>query len=147
MNGAEAIIRTLIDAGVGTVFGYPGGAVIPLYHELYKYQDQIHHVRLTHEQHVVHAADGYARATGNVGVCFVTSGPGATNTITGIATAFLDSIPLVVIAGQVPSGLLAVLVGLILMTIYTGAELVDVFKASRETIRSNNSMAVREEVK
>lgn len=106
MNGAEAIIKTLIDAGVGTVFGYPGGAVIPLYHELYKYQDQIHHVRLTHEQHVVHAADGYARATGNVGVCFVTSGPGATNTVTGIATAFIDSIPLVVLAGQVPSGLL-----------------------------------------
>lgn len=106
MNGAEAIIKTLIDAGVGTVFGYPGGAVIPLYHELYKYQDQIHHVRLTHEQHVVHAADGYARATGNVGVCFVTSGPGATNTVTGIATAYIDSIPLVVLAGQVPSGLL-----------------------------------------
>ena len=106
MNGAEAIIRTLIEAGVGTVFGYPGGAVIPLYHELDKYKDQIRHVRLTHEQHVVHAADGYARATGDVGVCFVTSGPGATNTVTGIATAYIDSIPLVVIAGQVPSGLL-----------------------------------------
>lgn len=106
MNGAEAIIRALIGAGVGTVFGYPGGAVIPLYHELDKYKDQIHHVRLTHEQHVVHAADGYARATGKVGVCFVTSGPGATNTITGIATAFLDSIPMVILSGQVPSKLL-----------------------------------------
>ncbi|MDO9591862.1 MAG: biosynthetic-type acetolactate synthase large subunit [Erysipelotrichaceae bacterium] len=106
MNGAEALIRTLIESGVDTVFGYPGGAVIPLYHELEKYKSAIKHVRLTHEQHVVHAADGYARATGKLGVCFVTSGPGATNTVTGIATAYLDSTPMLIISGQVPSRLL-----------------------------------------
>ena len=105
-SGANIIMEKLIEKGVTTIFGYPGGAVIPLYHELRHYKNQISHYRASHEQHAVHAADGYARATGKVGVCIVTSGPGATNTITGIATAFMDSIPMVVICGQVPSHLI-----------------------------------------
>lgn len=106
INGSSIVIEKLISLGVDTVFGYPGGAVIPLYHEWVRYENQIKHFRSTHEQHAVHAADGYARATGKPGVCIVTSGPGATNTVTGIATAYMDSIPLIVISGQVPTHLI-----------------------------------------
>lgn len=102
MNGAEAMVKELINLGIDQVFGYPGGAVLPLYDALY-FQDHIRHTRMTHEQHAIHAADGYARATGKTGVAIVTSGPGATNTVTGIATAYMDSIPMVVITGQVSS--------------------------------------------
>lgn len=105
-SGAAMVLEKLIEKGVTTVFGYPGGAVIPLYHEWEKYKQQLKHYRTSHEQHAVHAADGYARATGKVGVCLVTSGPGATNTVTGIATAFMDSIPMVIISGQVSSHLI-----------------------------------------
>lgn len=105
-NGASIVIEKLIEMGVTTVFGYPGGAVIPLYHEWVRYEKNIKHYRASHEQHAVHAADGYARATGKVGVCLVTSGPGATNTVTGIATAFMDSIPMVIISGQVSTPLI-----------------------------------------
>lgn len=106
MNGAKVILECLKKEGVDTVFGYPGGAVIPLYDALYDYQDDFKHIRTSHEQGLVHAADGYARSTNTVGVCFTTSGPGATNAITGIATAFMDSSPMVVISGQVPTSLL-----------------------------------------
>lgn len=106
INGAGIVLEKLIEKGVTTVFGYPGGAVIPLYHEWVNYKSALEHFRTSDEQHAVHAADGYARATGKVGVCFVTSGPGATNTVTGIATAFMDSIPMIIISGQVPSHLL-----------------------------------------
>ena len=101
MTGAEAVIASLEAEGVETVFGYPGGQAIKMYDALYN-STQIHHVLARHEQGAVHEADGYARATGKVGVALVTSGPGATNTVTGIATAYMDSIPLVVITGQVP---------------------------------------------
>jgi len=104
-NGAEILLKALKKQGVEVLFGYPGGAVIPLYDALYR-MGGFKHYRTAHEQGAVHAADGYARATGEVGVCIATSGPGATNTITGIATAYMDSVPLVVITGQVPSGLL-----------------------------------------
>lgn len=104
-TGADIVLKTLKKAEVDIIFGYPGGAVIPLYDALYKI-DGITHYRTAHEQGAVHAADAYARTTGKVGVCIATSGPGATNTITGIATAFMDSVPLVVITGQVPSSLL-----------------------------------------
>ncbi|EQF25272.1 acetolactate synthase, large subunit, biosynthetic type [Clostridioides difficile CD160] len=106
MNGAKVILECLKKESVDTVFGYPGGAVIPLYDALYDYQDDFKHIRTSHEQGLVHAADGYARSTNTVGVCFTTSGPGATNAITGIATAFMDSSPMVVISGQVPTSLL-----------------------------------------
>lgn len=106
LNGAQILLESLSRLGVDTLFGYPGGAVIPLYNELYDQMDRFKHMRTSHEQGAVHAADGYARTTGNVGVCFATSGPGATNTVTGIATAYMDSIPLIVITGQVPSVLL-----------------------------------------
>ena len=92
--------------GVDTIFGYPGGQAIPIYDKLYDYQDQLRHVLVRHEQGATHAAQGYARVSGRVGVALVTSGPGATNTITGIADAMMDSTPMVVIAGQVPSPLL-----------------------------------------
>lgn len=104
-NGAEILLKALKKQGVESLFGYPGGAVIPLYDALYR-MGGFKHFRTAHEQGAVHAADGYARATGKVGVCIATSGPGATNTITGIATAYMDSVPLVVITGQVPSPLL-----------------------------------------
>lgn len=104
-NGAEILLKALKKQGVESLFGYPGGAVIPLYDALYR-MGEFKHYRTAHEQGAVHAADGYARATGKVGVCIATSGPGATNTITGIATAYMDSVPLVVITGQVPSPLL-----------------------------------------
>lgn len=106
MNGAKILIETLIEQGVKTVFGYPGGQVLNLYDELYLASDRINHVLTAHEQGAAHAADGYARATGEVGVCIATSGPGATNLVTGIATAFLDSVPMVAVTGNVPCDLL-----------------------------------------
>ncbi|WP_369999344.1 biosynthetic-type acetolactate synthase large subunit [Winogradskyella sp.] len=104
--GSEAIVRCLLEEGVKTVYGYPGGAIMPLYDELYKYQDKIHHVLARHEQGATHAAQGYARISGEVGVAIATSGPGATNLITGIADAQIDSTPMVCITGQVSSHLL-----------------------------------------
>ena len=106
LTGAEIIVRTLIDEGVTDVFGYPGGQILNVYDALYKYQDEINHVLTAHEQGASHAADGYSRATGKVGVCISTSGPGATNLVTGIATAMLDSIPMVAITGNVPCSLI-----------------------------------------
>ena len=106
MDGSRVILECLIKEGVDTIFGYPGGAVIPLYDALYDYTDKLNHVRTSHEQGAVHAADGYARSCNKVGVCFLTSGPGATNAITGIATAYMDSSPLVCFSGQVPTSLL-----------------------------------------
>jgi acetolactate synthase-1/2/3 large subunit len=103
LSGADIIVRTLIEQGCDVVFGYPGGQVINIYDSLYKYQDELKHVLTAHEQGASHAADGYARATGKVGVCIATSGPGATNLVTGIATAYLDSVPLVAITGNVPT--------------------------------------------
>ncbi|MBP2113248.1 biosynthetic-type acetolactate synthase large subunit [Paenibacillus silagei] len=105
MNGAELLIEMLIDKKVETLFGYPGGAVLPLYDALYD-NDRIQHVLVRHEQAAVHAADGYARVTGRPGVALVTSGPGATNAVTGIATAFMDSVPLIVLTGQVATDLI-----------------------------------------
>ena len=93
LNGAEIVIECLKEQGVDTVFGYPGGAILNVYDELYKHRDEIRHILTSHEQGAAHAADGYARATGKVGVCLATSGPGATNLVTGIATAYMDSIP------------------------------------------------------
>ena len=106
LNGAAILIECLIEQGVGTVFGFPGGAVLPIYDELYKRQDRIHHVLTAHEQHAGHAADGYARASGKTGVCIATSGPGATNLVTPIATAYMDSTPVVFITGNVPQSLM-----------------------------------------
>jgi len=102
LMGAEIMVRALQAEGVKYIWGYPGGAVLYIYDALYK-QDTIQHVLVRHEQAAVHAADGYARATGDVGVALVTSGPGVTNAITGIATAYTDSIPMVIITGQVPT--------------------------------------------
>lgn len=106
LTGAEIICECLIEQGVDTVFGYPGGAALNTYDALYKYSDKINHILTAHEQGAAHAADGYARATGKVGVCMTTSGPGATNTVTGIATANIDSIPMVIITGNVNVDLL-----------------------------------------
>lgn len=106
LTGAEILIKSLLDEGVDTIFGYPGGAVLNIYDELYKYKSKIHHVLTCHEQAAAHAADGYARATGKVGVCLATSGPGATNLVTGIATAYMDSVPMVAITGNVTTPLL-----------------------------------------
>ncbi|MFI3266560.1 MAG: biosynthetic-type acetolactate synthase large subunit [Rikenellaceae bacterium] len=106
VKGAEAILLSLLAEGVDTIFGYPGGQVIPLYNHIYDYTDKLHHILARHEQGAVHSAQGYARATGKVGVCIATSGPGATNLVTGIADAMLDSTPLVCITGQVPANLL-----------------------------------------
>ncbi|HWM44953.1 MAG TPA: thiamine pyrophosphate-binding protein, partial [Burkholderiales bacterium] len=102
LTGAEIVIRCLQEEGVEYVFGYPGGAVLFIYDELFK-QDKVKHVLVRHEQGAVHAADGYSRSSKKVGVCLVTSGPGVTNAVTGIATAYMDSIPLVVLTGQVPT--------------------------------------------
>ena len=102
MPGSRIVIETLIEQGVTDVFGYPGGQVLNIYDELYKASDRINHYLAAHEQGAAHAADGYARATGKVGVVIATSGPGATNLVTGIATAMLDSIPMVAITGNVP---------------------------------------------
>ncbi|PJJ07908.1 acetolactate synthase large subunit [Flavobacterium sp. 1] len=106
ISGAEAVIRCLLAEGVDLVYGYPGGAIMPVYDELYKFQDQLHHVLVRHEQGAAHAAQGFARATGKVGVAIATSGPGATNLVTGIADAQIDSTPLVCITGQVGKHLL-----------------------------------------
>ena len=106
IKGAEALLLSLIEEGTDTIFGYPGGQVIPIYDHLYHFTDRINHILTRHEQGAVHAAQGYARATGKVGVCLATSGPGATNLVTGIADAMLDSTPLVCITGQVPCSLL-----------------------------------------
>ena len=106
LTGAEIIIECLKEQGVDTVFGYPGGAILNVYDALYKYRDEIHHVLTSHEQGAAHAADGYARATGKGGVCMATSGPGATNLVTGIATAYMDSVPVVAITANVGKPLL-----------------------------------------
>lgn len=106
LTGAQIVIECLKEQGVDTVFGYPGGAILNVYDELYKHSDEIRHILTSHEQGAAHAADGYARATGKVGVCFATSGPGATNLVTGIATAYMDSIPIVAITCNVGVSLL-----------------------------------------
>lgn len=106
LTGAEVIIECLLEEGVDTVFGYPGGQVIPLYDAIYEYKGRIRHILTAHEQGASHAADGYARSTGKVGVCIATSGPGATNLVTGLATAYMDSSPVVAITGNVPLSLL-----------------------------------------
>jgi len=106
ISGSEAIVRCLLAEGVDVLYGYPGGAIMLVYDELYKYQDKIHHVLTRHEQGATHAAQGYARISGKVGVAMATSGPGATNLITGIADAQIDSTPIVCITGQVASHLL-----------------------------------------
>ena len=106
LTGSQIVIETLIEQGVTDVFGYPGGQVVHIYDELYKSQDRINHILTAHEQGASHAADGYARATGKVGVVIATSGPGATNLVTGIATAMLDSVPMVAITGNVPTTLI-----------------------------------------
>ena len=103
LSGSDIVVRTLIEQGCDVVFGYPGGQVINIYDSLYKYQDELHHVLTAHEQGAAHAADGYARATGKAGVVIATSGPGATNLVTGIATAYLDSVPMVALTGNVMS--------------------------------------------
>ncbi|MDD6815385.1 MAG: biosynthetic-type acetolactate synthase large subunit [Firmicutes bacterium] len=106
LTGSQIVAEVLLDHGVDTVFGYPGGTALNIFDELYKYSDRIHHVLTAHEQGAAHAADGYARATGKTGVVFATSGPGATNLVTGIATAFMDSIPMVAITANVPDNLI-----------------------------------------
>lgn len=106
LNGSEILIECLKEQGVNTVFGFPGGAVLNIYDALYKARNEINHILTSHEQGASHAADGYARATGKTGVCIATSGPGATNLVTGIATAYMDSVPMVAITGQVSTGLL-----------------------------------------
>jgi acetolactate synthase I/II/III large subunit len=105
MTGAEMVIEALADQGVRHLFGYPGGAVLPIYDELFK-QERIRHILVRHEQGAVHAAEGYARSTGKVGCVLVTSGPGATNAVTGLTDALMDSIPIVCITGQVPTHLI-----------------------------------------
>lgn len=106
LNGSQILIECLKEQGVDTIFGYPGGAILNVYDELYAHRDEIHHILTSHEQGASHAADGYARATGKVGVCFATSGPGATNLVTGIATAYMDSVPMVAITCNVTVPLL-----------------------------------------
>ncbi|NMA66386.1 MAG: biosynthetic-type acetolactate synthase large subunit [Clostridiaceae bacterium] len=106
LTGADILVECLLEQGVDTIFGFPGGAVLNIYDSLYKYKDRIRHILTSHEQGAAHAADGYARASGKVGVCLATSGPGATNLVTGIATAYMDSIPVVAITGNVASNLL-----------------------------------------
>ena len=106
LNGSEIVIECLKEQGVDTVFGYPGGTILNVYDALYKHGSEINHILTSHEQGAAHAADGYARATGKVGVCMATSGPGATNLVTGIATAYMDSIPMVAITANVAVPLL-----------------------------------------
>ena len=106
ITGSEAVIRALIEEGVDTIFGYPGGAIMPIYDALYDFQDQVRHILVRHEQGATHAAQGYARSSGKVGVAFATSGPGATNLVTGLADAYMDSTPMVCITGQVAAALL-----------------------------------------
>src|SRR5678816_726268 len=105
MNGAQLLLRALVDQGVDVVFGYPGGAVLPIYDSLFK-QNAIRHILVRQEGGAVHAAEGYARSTGKVGVVLVTSGPGATNAVTGLTDALMDSIPVVCLTGQVPTHLI-----------------------------------------
>ena len=105
MAGAEILLKTLEDEGVEVIFGYPGGAVLPIYDALFK-NNQIKHILVRHEQAAVHAAEGYARSTGKVGVVLVTSGPGATNAVTGLTDALMDSVPVVCLTGQVPTHLI-----------------------------------------
>ena len=102
MTGAKMVVQALVDQSVDVVFGYPGGAVLPIYDEIFQ-QNHIQHVLVRHEQGAVHAAEGYARSTGKLGVALVTSGPGATNAVTGLTDALLDSIPILVLTGQVPT--------------------------------------------
>ena len=102
ITGAKIVIESLIQENVKVIFGYPGGAVLPIYDELFK-QKKIRHILVRHEQAAVHAAEGYARSTGKVGVVLVTSGPGATNTVTGLTDAMMDSVPVVCLSGQVPT--------------------------------------------
>ena len=106
LTGADILLECLLEQGVDTIFGFPGGAVLNIYASLYKYRDRVRHYLTSHEQGAAHAADGYARVTGKVGVCIATSGPGATNLVTGIATAYMDSVPIVAITGNVPLSLL-----------------------------------------
>ncbi len=106
MKGSDIVVECLLEQGVDTVFGYPGGTILEIYDSLYKYQDKINHILTSHEQGASHAADGYARASGKVGVCMATSGPGATNLVTGIATAYMDSVPIVAITANVAVPLL-----------------------------------------
>jgi acetolactate synthase-1/2/3 large subunit len=106
ISGAEAVIKSLLKEGVDLIYGYPGGAIMPIYDELHKYEDKLNHVLTRHEQGATHAAQGFARVTGKVGVVMATSGPGATNLVTGIADAQIDSTPMVCITGQVASHLL-----------------------------------------
>ena len=101
ITGAEALMRSLEHQGVTTIFGYPGGSIMPVFDALYDHQNTLNHILVRHEQGAAHAADGYARSTGKVGVCMATSGPGATNLVTGIATAYMDSVPLVAITANV----------------------------------------------
>src|SRR5499426_4085010 len=105
ITGADIVIRALVDQGVEVVFGYPGGAVLPVYDSLFK-QNRLRHILVRHEQAAVHAAEGYARSTGRVGVVLVTSGPGATNAVTGLTDALMDSVPVVCLTGQVPTHLI-----------------------------------------
>ena len=109
LTGSEIIIECLKEQGVDTVFGYPGGTILNVYDALYKHSDEIHHVLTSHEQGASHAADGYARASGKTGVVLATSGPGATNLVTGIANAYLDSVPMVAITGNVAVNSLEIL--------------------------------------
>src|SRR4026208_837173 len=106
INGSEVVMKAFLAEGVDTIFGYPGGAIMPIYDALYDYSDQLKHILVRHEQGGIHAAQGYARASGRVGVVFATSGPGATNLVTGLADAQIDSTPLVCITGQVFAHLL-----------------------------------------
>ena len=106
LTGSEILVECLKEQGVDTVFGYPGGAILNIYDALYKHSGEIKHILTSHEQGAAHAADGYARATGKVGVCMATSGPGATNLVTGIATAYMDSVPMVAITANVTLPLL-----------------------------------------
>lgn len=106
MTGAKALMESLLKAGVDTIFGYPGGAIMPVYDALYDYRDKINHILVRHEQGASHAAEGYARVTGKPGVCLVTSGPGATNLVTGVTDAMIDSVPMVCITGQVPTSVI-----------------------------------------
>ena len=106
ISGAESVIRCLLAEGVDIIYGYPGGAIMPVYDELYKFQDKLNHILTRHEQGAIHSAQGYARTSGKVGVAIATSGPGATNLVTGIADAQIDSTPIVCITGQVASHLL-----------------------------------------
>ena len=105
LTGAEIVIKALKDQGVDVIFGYPGGAVLPIYDALFK-QNDLRHILVRHEQAAVHAAEGYARSTGKVGAVLVTSGPGATNAVTGLTDALMDSIPIVCLTGQVPTHLI-----------------------------------------